>query len=154
MTPIILPNYELNKDTITLIPAYHTDYDTIVWERDQQLFVKKPLLQLIREGCMEGGSEYDGRRAAVIHKTGVHSKVPIPINPREQIYAFPTHSPKLHECVWIFYHHIKSFKPNPKQANQSIITFLTGKDLILDISFTILERQIHRTSYCIVRFSH
>ncbi|MDT8860303.1 competence protein ComK [Alkalihalobacillus sp. MEB130] len=57
----------------------------------------------------------------------------MPINPNEYIYAFPTHSPQLHECCWSFYHHIRS-----------IITFNQYKTL---------EKQLQRASYCIVRFS-
>jgi competence protein ComK len=78
----------------------------------------------------------------------------MPINPLENIYAFPTHSPKQHECMWIFYHHIKSIKPDPQNTYQSIITFNNYKELLLNISIHTLERQIHRTSYCILRFSH
>ena len=100
--PVVLSHYDINRDTIALIPATHPDYSTIVWEKDQILHVRKTPIQLIKKGSLEGGAEYDGRRAAVTYKTGIQSKVPIPINPFEQIYAFPTHSPKLFECTWLF----------------------------------------------------
>ena len=154
MTIPILNYYEINPDTAALLPAYHTDYSTIVWERDQILHVKKTQIQLLKEGCLEGGAEYDGRRIAVTHKTGVQSKIPIPVSPLDHIYAFPTHSPKQHECSWIFYHHIKSIKRHPKHPTQSTLLLNSFKELSLDISYHTLEKQIQRTAYCIVRFSH
>ncbi|MFC0560855.1 competence protein ComK [Halalkalibacter alkalisediminis] len=154
MTKTILTHYEINRDTFVLLPASHIDYYTIVWERDQIYYVKKTLFQIIKEACLEGGAEYDGRRVAVTHKTGIQSKIPIPVNPLEHIYAFPTHSPKLHDCSWIFYHHIKSIHRHPNSQKKSIITFKNDKELPLDLSYHTLEKQLQRTSYCIVRFSH
>ncbi|GAE27474.1 hypothetical protein JCM9140_3622 [Halalkalibacter wakoensis JCM 9140] len=153
MNKLILSHYEINRDTTALFSANHIDYCTVVWEREQLYYIKKPVLQLVKEGCLEGGADYDGRKTAVIYKTGIQSRIPIPINPNEHIYAFPTHSPKLHECSWIFYHHIKTIKrhPNPQQ---SLILFKHGKELLLDLSYHTLERQVQRTSHCIVRFSH
>ncbi|WP_209121705.1 competence protein ComK [Alkalihalobacillus sp. BA299] len=153
MNETTLPHYEINRDTSALLPVYHLDYQTVVWERDQRYHVKKTPLQLIREACLEGGADYDGRRAAVTHKTGVTSKIPLPVNPHEQIYAFPTHSPKLHECHWLFYHHIKSIERHTDTPTHSIITFKDDKELLLPVSFHTIERQMQRTSYCIVRFS-
>ncbi|NEU30296.1 competence protein [bacterium LRH843] len=153
MNKNVLPNYEIHQDTVALIPAYHPDYDTIVIERYQRLCVKKTPLQLIKLASIEGGADYDGRRKSVIHKTGAKHKVPIPVNPNEQIYAFPTHSASQHKCAWIFYYHVKTIKPSNKKLNHSIITFNNGTTLPLDVSFTSLRRQMKRTSYCIVRFS-
>jgi competence protein ComK len=99
MNETVLTDYEINKETIAIIPANHIDYYSIVLERDQQLHVKLTPLQLIKASCLEGGSTYDGRRLAVTHQTGAQNKVPIPIHPLEQIYAFPTHSPSLHDAT-------------------------------------------------------
>lgn len=152
---MILNDYEINTETSVLIPAYHFEYDTIAREGNHKLYIKKTPLQLIKEACLEGGSTYEGRRLAVIHQTGSQHKVPIPISPFEHIFAFPTHSPELHKCSWIFYHHVKSISPDPKKSRQTIITFKDGNDpLILAVSFNALQKQIQRTSYCIVRFSH
>lgn len=151
---IILDHYEISPHTSALLPAYHIDYDTIVWEQDQILYVKKKMMPLLKEGCLVGGAEYDGRRRAVTHKTGIQSKIPIPVNPLDHIYAFPTHSPKQHDCCWIFYHHIQSIKRHPTLPTQSIVTFNSGKELTLNVSYHTLDKQVQRTSYCIVRFSH
>ncbi|WP_332695163.1 competence protein ComK [Halalkalibacter lacteus] len=152
MEKIILEDYEINRDTVALQPTTHTDYYTIVFERDQILHVKKTPLQLIKPACLEGGASYNGRREAVIYQTGTKSKVPIPISPRENIYAFPTHSPDNFECSWIFYHHVKSIKKDPKIPNQTIITFKNNNTLTLNLSFSSIEKQMQRTSQCIVGY--
>ncbi|OLO25325.1 hypothetical protein BTR23_24885 [Alkalihalophilus pseudofirmus] len=153
MTNMILDHYEINKNTAALLPAYHTDYQTTVWEKDQRFHVKKTPLELIKEACLEGGADYSGRKAAVTYKTGVSIKVPIPLIPQEQIYAFPTHSPKLHECHWLFYHHIKTIQRHPDTPTHTIITFTDEKELLLHVSYHTMERQLQRTSYCITRFT-
>ncbi|WP_216830595.1 competence protein ComK [Alkalihalobacterium elongatum] len=154
MTEVILPHYAINQHTSALLPAYHTDYQTIVWEQDQRYYVKKTPLQLIKEACLEGGADYDGRRAAVTYKTGAKSKIPIPISPHDQIFAFPTHSPTLHECHWLFYHHIKAIKRHPDIPTHTLVTFQDEKELLLHVSYHTLEKQLQRTSYCIVRYSN
>jgi hypothetical protein len=65
MTNTILTHYDINPDTLALLPARHTDYDTIVWEKDQVLYVKQPVLDLIKKGCLNGGAKFDGRKASV-----------------------------------------------------------------------------------------
>jgi competence protein ComK len=156
MTEIrVLPNYEINKETMALIPAKHFDYETIVLESNQTLYIKQRPMEMIKAACLEGGSTYEGRRKAVIYQSVAQHKVPIPIHPAEQIFAFPTHSPDLYECHWLFYHHVKSITPDPKTPRNSIITFTNhGEPLIIDVSHNSLEKQLQRTSFCIVRFSY
>ncbi|MBU8906535.1 competence protein ComK [Desertibacillus haloalkaliphilus] len=153
MTIAILETYEITRDTIALLPAKHTDYDTIALEFDRELYIKQPPLSLIKTACLEGGSTYDGRRDAVTHLTGAQNKVPIPIDPIEQIYAFPTNSPSQFDCIWIFYPHVKSIQPDHTNINNSSITLKNNRTLALNASYASLEKQVHRTSYCIIRFS-
>lgn len=94
----ILDDYEVNRSTVALLSVAHIDYCTIVLEENRQLYVRKTPTQIVKASCLEGGSTYDGRRTAIRYRTGSKQKVPIPINPRENIFAFPTHSPKAFEC--------------------------------------------------------
>ncbi|WP_209121174.1 competence protein ComK [Alkalihalobacillus sp. BA299] len=75
MNEIILPHNDINRDTSALLPAYHTDYQTIIWEQNHRFYVKKTPLQLIKEACLEGGADLDGRRAAVTIKRGSQQKL-------------------------------------------------------------------------------
>ncbi|TCP19707.1 competence protein ComK [Scopulibacillus darangshiensis] len=154
MTNNVVNDYEISKNTMALIPAFQFDCETIVIERDRRIHVKKTPLELVKAACLDGGSTYDGRRLAVIHQTGASKKTPIPINPLQDIYAFPTHSPLVHQCNWIFYHHVGSIDHDTSTPGKSIITFKKStQTLLLDTSEFTLNKQMHRTSYCIVLFS-
>ncbi|PAV28416.1 competence protein [Virgibacillus profundi] len=152
----IMSHYKINEQTIALLPARHMDYASIVYEHNQQLFVRKTPIQLIKTACLDYCSTYEGRREAVIYHTGFRRKVPIPISISKNIYTFPTHSPSDYDCTWIFYNHVKSFISNPsskKLGVKSIITFKTGQQLPLNVSPYIIEKQMKRTAMCKFRFS-
>jgi competence protein ComK len=92
MAKIILEDYEINRDTIALQPANHTDYYTIVIEPDQIFYVKQTPLQLIKAACLEGGAGYNGRREAVIHQTGKKAKsLFLSVQERISMPSRPTH---------------------------------------------------------------
>ena len=151
----VLDHYEVNKDTMALLSAAHIDYCTIVLETDRILYVKKTPTQIVKSACLEGFSTYDGRRKAVTYHIGAKQKVPIPIIPRDNIYAFPTHSPKDFKCNWIFYNHVKYIKTlnTPNQPSQSLIIFKNGQQITLNESHYILKNQMKRTAICILSLS-
>lgn len=149
----ILNQYTINEQTMALIPAAHMAYDTIVLERDHQLYVSQTPLEIIKTTCLHHGSSYDGRRKAVMYKTGFKKKTPIPIRPSKNIYCFPTHSPTDFKCSWILYNHIatwKQFQSVKKSATKSVITFKNSIELQIDVSPFILEKQMQRTFACMV----
>ena len=149
----IFESYEINQHTLALLPARHIDYETIVLQNHDEWYVRQTPLEIIQRACLEGGSSYDGRRKAVIHFTGAKKKVPIPINPWKNIYAFPTHSPHLFECSWIFQPHIRNISPSPKDPQTTVITFYNGKKIEIPISHYSMKQQMLRTATCILRFS-
>lgn len=148
----MVDHYDVHRGTMAILAAMYPNYYSEVIETDKRLFVKQTPIQLIRQACLEGGSTYEGRRAAVMHQTGARHKVPIPINPLEEIYAFPTHSAKQFNCNWIFYKHVKRIIRNDR--TQSFIVFQNGLEVTVDVSHYILEKQMYRTSYCLFRFSN
>jgi len=151
---IIQLTYEVTPNTMAIFPAREIEYSAIVKEEHQIIYVRQTPLQIIKAACLEGGSTYEGRRKAVTHLTGAIQKVPIPINPRRNIFAFPTHSPTAFECNWIFYHHIKSILPS-QQGNtiQSIIQFKNQQELPMNESHYLLEKQYTRTTMCVLQYS-
>lgn len=150
----ILSDYCVNKETLALLAAYAPDYDTIVIEADRELKIRKTPLQLIKQACLSGGASYAGRRDAVRYLTGAKNKVPIPVYPDQKIYAFPTKSPKQYECCWIFYDHIHTIKQHRFQDHSigTMIIFKNGRQLPLSVSLYTIEKQIHRTSQCMLHF--
>lgn len=147
--------YEVNPQTQAIFPAREIEYSAIVKEEHQIIYVRQTPLQIIKAACLEGGSTYEGRRKAVTHLTGAIQKVPIPINPRRNIFAFPTHSPTAFECNWIFYHHIKSIVPSLQTSNKtkSIIQFKNQQELPMNDSHYLLVKQYTRTAMCVLQYA-
>lgn len=149
----VIPTYNISLNTLALLSGKNIDYDTIAIDLTGKKYVKETAFNLIKLACYNDWSSYDGRRQAVIHHTNFAQKVPIPINIREGIYFFPTHSPYNIDNSWIAYHHILKIDKVPKHLatthNQSIIYFKNGETLILNISFHILKTQFERTLQCL-----
>ncbi|MGJ9459596.1 competence protein ComK [Oceanobacillus sp. CF4.6] len=90
-----------------------------------------------------------------MHLTGFKRKVPIPIHPGKNIYTFPTHATTDYDCSWLFYHHLLHSKKNHIKTEShmgSIITFLNGEKVSIDISCYTVEKQMERTLACILAF--
>ncbi|MEH7380460.1 competence protein ComK [Bacillus sp. JJ1533] len=151
----IQPFYEVNPQTMAILPAREIEYSAIVKEVHNIIYVRQTPLQIIKAACLEGGSTYEGRRKAVTYLTGAVQKVPIPINPRRNLFAFPTHSPTAFECTWIFHHHVKTIRPsgNNNPTTQSIIHFKNYDELPMNESPYILQKQFTRTGMCILHYS-
>ncbi|WP_416147670.1 competence protein ComK [Salipaludibacillus sp. HK11] len=149
----ILNDYTINKRTMALLPAAHTDYRTIVIEENATYYINQKPLDLIKLACFKGGSSYDGRRLAAMHELAIYKKVPVAINTHDGIYTFPTCSPSLFHCHWIFYEYIHSICPVPKVSNQCLITFKNGEKITINVSPKIIRRQQYRTAHIIHRFS-
>ncbi|MBM7571401.1 competence protein ComK [Aquibacillus albus] len=154
---MILSNYSINQNTMALTSAAQIEYDTIVYERNRQLFIKKTPFQLIKQACLEAYSSYEGRRSAVMYQTNLRQKVPIPIDPVQNIYTFPTQSPSQFDCSWLFYHHIKSIHPHHlalgHAIHKSIITFKNEQQIPMRESYYQLEKQRQRTAICILQIA-
>ncbi|WP_053218269.1 competence protein ComK [Virgibacillus senegalensis] len=149
-------DYQINKQTMALMTAFQIEYETVVIERKRRLYIRKPPLELIKKGCLNGGSSYDGRRSAVTYLTGSMKKVPIPISPENNIIAFPTCAPDSLSCHWIFYQHIFDIMSAPKKeklAAQSIIVFHNGFKLPMEESSHILNKQYNRAAIADIKLS-
>ncbi len=142
----MLTTYDINPNTAALLPVKHLDYCTLIIETNGSYYINQPSLTLIKEACLKGYSTYEGRREAVRHYTGFHQKVPIPINPYQNIYAFPTQSPHQFECCWLFPTHIQSIKPT-SNSKGSIVTFKNKKTITLSQSASTLRKQMQRTAF-------
>ncbi|EDL66587.1 competence protein ComK [Bacillus sp. SG-1] len=145
----IVSSYTISKKTAALIPVKHPDYLTKVIETDNIFYVTKPPLSIIKKACLKGYSSYEGRREAVKHYTGYQRKVPIPIIPKHNIFAFPSLSPEAFECIWLFPAHIKSIsKANTAdKAISSLVTLKNGRTVYMSESPAVIKKQLQRTAY-------
>ncbi|KAA0548453.1 competence protein [Bacillus sp. BGMRC 2118] len=143
-------HYEISPLTLAILPAYHETYQSRILDIQGEFYSNQRPLKLIEQACLEGGASYDGRRKSLQYKKSFHQYPPIPINPLEDIYAFPTCSPDSYDCIWLFYEHILHYRP---QGNQLLVTFHNHQTLELNISPSIMDKQIARTESCIVLFT-
>lgn len=135
-------DYVVSTRTMAVGPAFEMDGQSKVYERNEDvLVVKDSAMDIISEGCLLGGASYEGRKDAVRYRTGVKRKVPVPMNVFQKIGAMPTHSPRLHNCFWLFPYHIKTIASHPKNHLHSEITFLDGQQLHIDVSAYSLRLQ-------------
>ena len=123
----ILSNYSIHKDTMVLLPAKHIDYETLVLERNKHVYVKQTSLEIIKYSCLARFTTYDGVREAVKLQTGFKRKVPIPINPSQNLYFFPTHATGDYECCWISFDHVLQISPSSKTT--SYLIFKNGEKI-------------------------
>ncbi|WP_405098912.1 competence protein ComK [Oceanobacillus sp. FSL H7-0719] len=148
----VLDDYTIQDNVIALLPANSNEYRTIVLTSNEKLYIKLTPLEIIKASCYHNFSSYEGRREAVKYLTNFQNKVPIPVNTSGGIYAFPTKSPTNDDCVWLFYHHIKSIVDNQKGGMKSefpsTVHFVNNTELPLNISHFSLSHQFYRTAVC------
>ncbi|MHA6252880.1 competence protein ComK [Oceanobacillus sp. CAU 1775] len=142
-------NYIIEKNTIALIPVKKVDFYTVALTTLGKVYVKQTPFEIIKKSCLEEFVTYEGRKNAVQKLTNFKNKVPIPISTSRNIFSFPTISPVSPDCVWLFYHHIKGVEEDRKKnPSKSIIHFINGTSLELDISHYILQQQFYKTAVC------
>ena len=136
-----MESYEINKDTVALIPK---DEDkTIVFEVDKSFVINKKPLKIVEESCEYFGSSLEGRQIGTSKLIGFTHKVPVIIEESFDLIFFPTLSPKNNECSWLSYSHI--YKPD-KFKDKTIVELKNGKKILVDVSRSIIDNQLYRCS--------
>lgn len=136
-----MESYEINKDTVALIPK--DENKTIVYEVDNSFVVEKTPLQIMEDSCEYFGSSLEGRQIGTSSLIGYTHKVPVIVEETFDLIFFPTLSPKNEECTWLSYAHI--FKPD-KFKNKTILNLKNGKKILIDISSSTIDNQLYRCS--------
>jgi competence protein ComK len=137
----IMESYEINKDTVALIPK--DDDKTIVFEVDKSFVINKKPLKIVEESCEYFGSSLEGRQIGTSKLIGFTHKVPVIIEESFELIFFPTLSPKNEECSWLSYSHI--YKPD-KFKDKTIVELKNGKKILVDVSRSIIDNQLYRCS--------
>ncbi|WP_112182116.1 MULTISPECIES: competence protein ComK [Paraliobacillus] len=140
--------YQINRNTLAILPAMTVDYQAIVRETKRELLVQQTPLTIIKTNCIAGAASYQGRQKAASKLIGSTRKVPILIYERAQIYAFPTQSPSNFSCSWVFAKHIHKIIEHPQarsKQTQSTIIFRNGTTIDFEESAYQLQNQLTRT---------
>lgn len=116
------------------------------------LFVKETAEQMIERACKEQLSDMRSRREAVKARLPYSQKLPIVIDILRGIYAFPTESPDNMTCHWLFLNHIYKIVPLSTRTKEgkkrSKVIFKNSEELIINISYYSLSKQLKRAYHC------
>ena len=133
--------YEINKQTLAVISKGKKT--SLIIEEDREFTVVLSTMKVIDESCRFFGSSYEGRFNGTKCILGISNKSPIIIEESSGIIFFPTSSPRLDSCSWISLNNIESYY---KSDNKTIIKFSCGKEITLNLSYSIIDNQVLRAT--------
>lgn len=133
--------YEINKDTIALIPI--DDFNTKVIEKNSRFVVNMNTMKIIERSCNYFGSSYLGRHEGTKNLIGVSHKSPIIIEESRNMIYFPSTSPRLSGCSWFSLNHIIDYRDF---NGKSIVYFENGESVEIDISIGSFDNQYLRAT--------
>ncbi|RFU71066.1 hypothetical protein D0469_03775 [Peribacillus saganii] len=133
--------YKVSRSTMGLAPALHPQFQTIIYDVKGIYLTHKPIRMLLNEACLNGGAGYSGRLESARWLLKHYKKTPLLICPLQRIYAFPTLSPKSHDCMWIFPRHLENF-----DDETLTVTFRNGATLVVNCSPHVFHKQKGRAA--------
>jgi len=136
-----LENYEINKNTIAVIPVEKSK--TKIIESNNTFFVSIESSEIISQSCRYFGSSLSGRQEGTKYMIGITHKAPIVIEESSDIIFFPTTSPRLESCSWISLKHIYDYS---SIGDKTEILFENGCKIDLDMSYGSFDNQVLRAT--------
>lgn len=136
-----MENYEINKQTLAIIPVEEEVSKVI--EEEREFIVRASVIKIIDDSCKFFGSSYGGRFEGTKTIMGISHKSPIIIEETKKLIFFPTTSPRLNTCCWIALNKIKDYY---KSDSNTVILFSCGKKIKLQLSYGIIDNQILRAT--------
>jgi competence protein ComK len=138
-----IEEYEVNPFTLFIKPIRYGNkiYSQIIEVEDEFISPFKPL-DIIKNSCF--GSDYEGIRKGAMQLINAKHKVPIAIDPTNNLFFFPTASPSREECIWIALQHIEDkFRI---AAKETLITFRNKQSYEFPVPHSIIHNQISQTA--------
>lgn len=134
-------SYEINSSTLVIVPINSTTSRVI--EENETYIIKKSTTEIIDDSCRFFGSSYLGRHEGTKSLMGINYKSPIIVEETKEIIFFPTSSPRFDNCYWISLDKVKS---HSKSNVGTIVKFINGYELEINISTASMENQILRAT--------
>ncbi|MCT1903495.1 competence protein ComK [Oceanobacillus sojae] len=119
-------------------------YVSRVLEDEVEYVLEGKPTKVIEYACAYFGSDLKGRQNGIKSISGITHKTPIPVDPRNRMYFFPTKSPSHESCSWISHSHIDEVKKIDSTSTQ--ILFKNGKTINVEVSHGIVINQMQRTA--------
>ena len=133
--------YIIKEKTLALIPEGDK---THILETSNDILIDEPILQILEHNCVLSGSTLAGRRHGSSSLIGATYKPPIVIDDVKKLILIPTHSYLHPNCIWLVAQNI--LKYYLKNDNQVTVIFKNNREIDLEISCTIFDRQVLRAT--------
>lgn len=144
---LVISDFEVNPYTMAIVGEKISKempvYTRVIEVEDEFLVKMKPSMVMDRS-CKYFGSSLKGRQEGARELTGITYKVPIAVDPTNEIYMFPTISPYKDTCAWLSHTYILDYQS--AGSEKTIVTFTNNKSIILDVSKGSFENQLNRTA--------
>ncbi|KGX94079.1 hypothetical protein N781_01565 [Pontibacillus halophilus JSM 076056 = DSM 19796] len=142
--------YIITNQTMAVFPNYHPVYMSKILEKEQTVYCHQTPNEIMDASCIRHGSSFSGRRSAMEKMLHTNTKLPIPVDPTNGIYLFPTCSHKNSACIWIAFFHVEQFK-ELKETKGTSITFSNGSKVKITMSDFSMKRQMQLTGMAIAK---
>ncbi|WP_164218418.1 competence protein ComK [Virgibacillus sp. YIM 98842] len=142
--------YTITYQTKAIMHKESSYYRSWILEGERERFVLHKPEKIIEHNCLIYGTTMEGRKTAVQSILKSARKLPIPVSPEKGFYMIPTTSTRKKDCVWLAYHHIKSYE---QRDDKTYISFYDGTGLFVNISEFAFDMQYKRTSQVIVHLN-
>ncbi|MEH7116401.1 competence protein ComK [Neobacillus vireti] len=139
-------DYIVNACTMYIKPEeYGNRIFSLIGEVEDEILSPLKPFSIIQKGCAYYGVDYEGRRKGTRLLIDYSRKLPIVIEPINNIYTFCTASPESPKCIWFFTEHIKDFRR--VSARETLVIFRNNQSHIFPVSYSTFNTQMLRTSY-------
>lgn len=137
----MLNNYEISSDTYAIIAV--NDKLTKIIEKENELYIEKSSLEIIKENCIFYGSSFNGRYECSKSIFKSSYKLPIVVEETTPIVFFPISSPKYTNSSWFALQNINHLC---KHDSDTSVVFNCGKNILFKTSYVILKNQLLRAT--------
>ena len=134
-------NYEINRETIMIIPI--NDKKSRIIETNSDYVVDSNAYSIMERSCLYFGSSYEGRLLCSKDILGSIYKAPIVVEESRNIIFFPVKSSIVNENIWVSMNNLVSYN---KHEKKTIITFKKDKQILLDIPYFTIDNQVLRST--------
>lgn len=145
--------YEINRYTMAIFPVKKDGklYSKVL-EVDRSIYVSLSPFRIVENSCSYYGVPFVGRKDGARLVAGFTRKSPITIDQINDLYFFPTVSPKNDECCWISLHYVLNMSATP--LSTTYVEFSNKEEVEVPISFSSFETQLHRTAFLRTKMLH
>lgn len=142
---VVVDSFIMTRYTMAILPHLSLGkcYSKVI-EEDGEYIVKKRPLDIIERSCHYYGASLKGRKQGTKAILGITHKAPIAVEPKNEIYVFPTASPNDAHCVWISHMHVIKYEPSHRE--KTIVYLKNNKKICLDVSYHSFVNQLYRTA--------